>query len=381
MFQVTDGCRALLKACCWIFALFEDIESYANACMMGNVPRTYIRLDVAHYLKNWAVFFSVEKEGVKKFYMFSIGLLILCQCRIEAKKIIKALLILSMSDKAGEGAPSVKESYLYIKNSVAEKTPGTHVEAIINDTFEKVPDKSSTQEDAEENDISSDKNASHEWISEIRNEVEGIIEEEKGDDLNPRSCPRFSKRLLRVLQTIPVWSCICRNQFGYGRTPASSASVESEFKTIKQQVIPHPVRIDTAVEKLVEYYDGKMKIVEANWNQKEKAVDDETVEIMSNDVSETYAETPHSSPAEEEAEENLSNDISDIPRDTSNTNPTDLTSRINYQPATACIACNDGNYPTDAHMCIKCKRNVHILQGCSVSIECEEGYGEKRLCI
>lgn len=46
-----------------------------------------------------------------------------------------------------------------------------------------------------------------------------------------------------------------------------------------------------------------------------------------------------------------------------------------------CIACKEGNFPTGAHTCIKCNKNVHILPGCSFSIGSEEGYGTKRICI
>lgn len=46
-----------------------------------------------------------------------------------------------------------------------------------------------------------------------------------------------------------------------------------------------------------------------------------------------------------------------------------------------CLACVNKDFPSDAHTCIKCFKNVHILEGCSVSIGSEEGYGEKRLCM
>lgn len=47
----------------------------------------------------------------------------------------------------------------------------------------------------------------------------------------------------------------------------------------------------------------------------------------------------------------------------------------------ACPACADGNMPSGAHKCHSCKKNVHVLVQCSVSIGAEEGYGELRKCI
>lgn len=48
---------------------------------------------------------------------------------------------------------------------------------------------------------------------------------------------------------------------------------------------------------------------------------------------------------------------------------------------TDCIACTDGNFPTGAHTCIECGKNVHIFDGCSISIGSDEGHGSKRICI
>lgn len=44
------------------------------------------------------------------------------------------------------------------------------------------------------------------------------------------------------------------------------------------------------------------------------------------------------------------------------------------------VGCRDGGEPGGAHQCISCKRAVHILPCCSVSIGDNEGYGEKRMC-
>lgn len=45
-----------------------------------------------------------------------------------------------------------------------------------------------------------------------------------------------------------------------------------------------------------------------------------------------------------------------------------------------CIACNRGDFPTGAHTCIQCQKNIHILSGCSVAIDDNEGYGTQRMC-
>jgi len=46
-----------------------------------------------------------------------------------------------------------------------------------------------------------------------------------------------------------------------------------------------------------------------------------------------------------------------------------------------CFACARGDLPTGAHKCVLCGRLVHLLEGCSLSMGDEEGYGEGRVCV
>jgi len=41
--------------------------------------------------------------------------------------------------------------------------------------------------------------------------------------------PKLADYLLKDVKLLPLWSCVCRNKFGFGRIPASSASVESDI--------------------------------------------------------------------------------------------------------------------------------------------------------
>lgn len=70
------------------------------------------------------------------------------------------------------------------------------------------------------------------WGAEINAEVISLSDE-CGDRENAHYYPQLAKRLLKDIQLLPLWSSISRNQFGYGRIPASSAPVEGEFNKIK----------------------------------------------------------------------------------------------------------------------------------------------------
>lgn len=61
---------------------------------------------------------------------------------------------------------------------------------------------------------------------------------------------------------------IYTDQYGYGRIPASSASVESEFNKLKSLLLKNCLllRIDSFVQKHVDYLRGALKIVDAQSN-------------------------------------------------------------------------------------------------------------------
>lgn len=66
------------------------------------------------------------------------------------------------------------------------------------------------------------------WGAEINKEVENNVNE-IGDRDNAHYFPFLAERLLKDINMFPLWSCVCRDDFDYGRVPASSAAVEGEF--------------------------------------------------------------------------------------------------------------------------------------------------------
>ena len=137
---------------------------------------------------------------------------------------------------------------------------------------EENEDAAQEKETSEENVREQDKGLLTYWAISMEENVDIKLKDENGDGINPRNCPKFATPLLKQVKTIPLWSCIRRNNFKYGRIPASSAPVESEFKTIKKQILPKPKRTDVVVESLVRYYNGKLKLVECS-NRFEKEIE------------------------------------------------------------------------------------------------------------
>ena len=369
--------------------------------MNKNLPRTYIRIDVAHYVKNWANFLSTEKKQIKQFYMFAIGQLILCRNETVASRLLKALLIISKSETAGAEARSLKEALIFVKSLIIEETKfNTDMEKIVNINVEKEIENNAEQNNVDEETEESEGNKQSQLrnlAKQLESEVDDILSKENGDDINPRACPKFATRLLKQIETMPLWSCFRRDAFGYGRVPASSAPVESEFKTLKSYILPNIVRLDVSVETLVKYYSGKLKLIECSKSSiKIKEVKNKYLQEIPEILIDTIVlpivgekQTRTSSTSSRVSsfcdKENLVNkNCTDSPekRLVSERSPLkDITAKRNSNNKD-CTACINGDYPTGAHVCILCKSYVHLLPGCSIAKEEEnEGHGEKRICI
>ena len=249
------------------------------------------------------------------------------------------------------------------------------------------------------------------WGEQIDEAVKAEILNDFGDRDNAHYLPSLAERIMKDVPYIPMWSCVCRDTFGYGREPASSASVESDFNDLKNRVFigeSLPIRADDFLPTHVKYISGRLKLINAPKvaepsnapNIIEKTnVNEDGVPIKTREFMDTSWDIQTHSDLSE---------VSDFPKDF--TDACDMTlnfpnihnatpmpkanstfcERTKQKPTiihsqlfgNGCIACANGNAPDGAHKCIFCKKFVHILPGCSERIEGEEeGYGEKRVCI
>lgn len=79
--------------------------------------------------------------------------------------------------------------------------------------------------------------------------------------------PKLADYLIKNVKLLPLWSCLCRDKFGFGRIPASIASVESDFNIIKYIMLKTektPMRADEFITKHVNFMSGRLKLVRAN---------------------------------------------------------------------------------------------------------------------
>jgi len=95
----------------------------------------------------------------------------------------------------------------------------------------------------------------------------------------------LTKRLLKDMITYPL-SNVCRDDFGYGRIPASSAAVEGEFNKLKNNVLKNlnlPIRIDEFKKIHLDFLHDKLKIVDAKKDSLTQQLCDEIIDENNED--------------------------------------------------------------------------------------------------
>lgn len=103
------------------------------------------------------------------------------------------------------------------------------------------------------------------WAENLNSQVLDIIQQadQIGDHENAHIRDDLPKHLIKHLKWLPSWSGICRDKFGFGRIPATSAEIESIMNDIKNRVFSNynlPMRPDLLIPILVKYFDGNCKI-------------------------------------------------------------------------------------------------------------------------
>lgn len=258
-----DASKALLLGIAR-FTTCSSVDEYADRCWgTSEMPKCFIRIDVAHFIKIYANFLKVAiNPRVKKFYMAAIGQLILARSIPKAEEILYAILSIARCKTEGilvDGEPSL-----------CEVQKGVMFDLLLGENTSEDAEDDVVDGDAETEDEESVSNLWTKWAMIFYNKVSSLLEStDRGDRDNAHYLPQLADRLLKDMKWFPLWSCVCRDRFGYGRVPASSAAVESEFNNIRNRLLANetlPMRADIFIAKHVKYLDGRMKIAMAKTN-------------------------------------------------------------------------------------------------------------------
>lgn len=209
------------------------------------------------------------------------------------------------------------------------------------------------------------------WGEDVYERVHRVIGNQVGNRDNAHYLPALAKKVMKDIEHFPLWSCVVRDKFGYGRVPASSAPVESEFNKLKTHVLRNetlPMRVDSFLDVHIKYTGGRAKILGA------KLVEDEQSEKNLSEMVDTCNELPECL---------VTNTNTDLEKDDD-----DQDYRTEQQPVNSvstkvqCPACANNDKPGGAHRCVICNVPVHALDSCSKAVnDSDEGYGQGRLCL
>lgn len=212
-----------------------------------------------------------------------------------------------------------------------------------------------------------------EWFNEIDHSSNEIAEANNEDsEKNELENPDFVKFLTKLTRTIVLWSALATPYF---ETPnrASSANVESYFKHVKSTLDSIiPCRVDNFVCAHIEMIDGMIKEASQEYIH--------FIDLLGG-LQNIIVDTELDDEIDYFEFNSIANDqpINDVEQPTDGGVDESMEERHEISPT--CIACKDGNFPSGAHKCVNCAKAVHVIDGCSLSISAQEGYGEVRICL
>lgn len=269
---ICDASKALLNAVTFVFTGYHTIMEYSNACFPKKLlPRCFIRIDNAHFINTYSKFLRNTTRLVRIFFLSLIGKLIVVKNMEEACKLLKTILVISQSETDGEDCmgqetPCQRYKKEIIKESKNGMNNDEEIECnITNDIEDNIfMDVVNVEQSAFE-DI---RFLWSSWAQKMNEEISPMCKI-KGDNINALYNPDLAKKLIKDMSLFPVWSCVMVNEFGYGRIPATSAPVESDFNLLKTHLLKNhstPMRVDEFVELHLDFLNGRLKSMENSNN-------------------------------------------------------------------------------------------------------------------
>jgi len=55
------------------------------------------------------------------------------------------------------------------------------------------------------------------WAQNINDKVKILLADNQGDRDNAHYLPKLADYIMKDIKLLPLWSCVCRDDFGYGR--------------------------------------------------------------------------------------------------------------------------------------------------------------------
>lgn len=199
------------------------------------------------------------------------------------------------------------------------------------------------------------------WLENIATEADELVRsEDDGDRDNILENQPFASYFIKLCKMLPIWSAISCKFFNSPNLIGSSWSSETNFKNTKQLHGDNiPCSVDEFVKRDLQLNNSTVIEASKKYIKKSARID----QIPNQNTTLKPKTTPKTQ------------------RGRNTKNSTQIKEKSENTANVECIACKDGNYPTGLHKCFFCNKSVHLFDGCSYSINDEEGCGEKRQCM
>lgn len=253
---VSDESKALLKAITKTFTECSSLKSYITSCMSSleyetTPPSCYIRIDRAHFVKNTTRKVKYHDYRKQNFFRCVLGYLISCNSFETAKKVISDFftLILNRYDGYDESqaelpAESAKRRLLALCSSHDE-------------TEDYSDDSDIPEEEDSEKDLDFDVDSA--WIETIIEKV--LIKDSTNYHENLYFSPDEKKMFKQIFSSIVLWSNVMNSKFVSSFDVATSADVESYFKSLKSGILQHKVlRADEFLQSHIDFVNSEIKL-------------------------------------------------------------------------------------------------------------------------
>jgi hypothetical protein len=258
---VVDNSAALKSAVARVFASM-DIKTYIDNCFAylregrGNLPKTYIRLDVAHYINavcRWRIWADPSKKRVKEFYVRCLGVLINAQTFQEFEDRLRNVLTVAMSPCQSDGHGEYFPMHDCLARLTRAMKNGLDELNVVNiEKAAPLPDNG----EMESSFLS-------QWITEMENSI--TPSDDPQGELNPYYLPEVAKEFCRMAKEFVLWSSVLTSDFGSPFIRGTSNPVESTFSDLKCNVLKgeaKPQKVDNFVAIHINAIEGACRIAD-----------------------------------------------------------------------------------------------------------------------
>ncbi|CAH2084305.1 unnamed protein product [Euphydryas editha] len=257
---VSDGSRALLNAMSLAFN-GKSLKDYINFVFENLInstnvqPRTFIRLDTAHFLHSvsrWKCFLSVLHKIVKQFFLYCVALMIDCQQLSLLEEFFILTLIVCNSEfddsiiALDDRMISAEEARKKLEELIAKR----NFDLTVIDSIEIDPEKTVILEELSSKAVDKDGCSVSllTWIDRLCRQVNNVIF--IGKKLNTHYVPGLYSNLVDKIKDFPLWTNVCTPET---MSRPTSCYVETNFKDLKMN-LKNKVKLPTTVTKFLKLH-------------------------------------------------------------------------------------------------------------------------------